>query len=152
MRQRSRPWWPSHELRDLHHFGAVVRSDDPASQREGWQALHKYGVRTVIGLRPVGAVDSWCQAADIRDGRLFRPINRRDHLSGHRVSAAAINRIDPTRRGSNGHRPRPLLHPLRAGFATAAAEAGVDERSIMAQAGHKSLTVARATSGGAVPR
>ena len=34
-------------------------------------------------------------------------------------------------------------HPLRAGLATAAAEAGVDERSIMAQTGHRSVTVAR---------
>ena len=34
-------------------------------------------------------------------------------------------------------------HSLRAGLATAAAEAGVDERSIMAQTGHKSLTVAQ---------
>jgi integrase len=34
-------------------------------------------------------------------------------------------------------------HSLRAGLATAAAEAGVDERAIMAQTGHRSLTVAR---------
>ena len=34
-------------------------------------------------------------------------------------------------------------HSLRAGLATAAAEAGASERAIMNQTGHKSLTVAR---------
>ena len=34
-------------------------------------------------------------------------------------------------------------HSLQAGLATAAAQAGVSERIIMAQTGHKSVTVAR---------
>lgn len=39
--------------------------------------------------------------------------------------------------------PRPYsAHSLRAGLATSAAEAGVSERAIMAQTGHRSLTVA----------
>lgn len=39
-------------------FGSVVRSDNPARlSPRGWQELHAYGVRTVIGLRTVGAVD-----------------------------------------------------------------------------------------------
>ena len=39
-------------------FGAVVRSDNPAylTQR-GWASLHDYGIRTVIGLRTIGADD-----------------------------------------------------------------------------------------------
>ena len=55
-------------VRDLggystHHgrrtgFGSVVRSDNPARlSPRGWQELRAYGVRTVIGLRTVGAVD-----------------------------------------------------------------------------------------------
>ena len=40
--------------------------------------------------------------------------------------------------------PRPYsAHSLRAGLATAAAEAGVAERAIMNQTGHRSLLVAR---------
>jgi integrase len=40
--------------------------------------------------------------------------------------------------------PRPYsAHSLRAGPATAAAEAGVAERAIMNQTGHRSLVVAR---------
>lgn len=39
-------------------FGSVVRSDNPARlSPRGWQELRSYGVRTVIGLRTVGAVD-----------------------------------------------------------------------------------------------
>ena len=101
-----------------------------------------YGSR--LETCPVRAVDAWCEAADIRDGRLFRPINRGDHLSGPGVSAAAVNRIVQRAVARTGTDPaRYSAHSLRAGFATAAAEAGVDERSIMAQTGHKSLTVAR---------
>lgn len=45
---------------------------------------------------------------------------------------------------ATGIDPEPYsAHSLRAGLATAAAEAGVSERAIMAQTGHRSLTVAR---------
>jgi integrase len=93
---------------------------------------------------PVRAADAWCQAARISEGRLFRPVNRGDHLSGRELSAAAINRIVQRAVARTGADPIPYsAHSLRAGLATAAAEAGVDERSIMAQTGHKSVTVAR---------
>jgi integrase len=43
-----------------------------------------------------------------------------------------------------GYDPKPYsAHSLRAGLATAAAEAGVSERAIMNQTGHRSLLVAR---------
>lgn len=39
-------------------FGAVVRSDNPAYlTRQGWTDLCGYGIRTVVGLRTVGADD-----------------------------------------------------------------------------------------------
>lgn len=60
------------------------------------------------------------------------------------MSAAAVNRIVQRAVARTGTDPAPYsAHSLRAGFATAVAEAGIDERSIMAQTGHKSLTVAR---------
>ncbi len=48
--------------------------------------------------------------------------------------AAAAAKLDPAKYAG---------HSLRAGLATAAAEAGVSERAIMAQTGHKSLPVVR---------
>jgi integrase len=93
---------------------------------------------------PVRAVSAWCQAARIDAGRLFRPVNRGGRLSGTQLSAAAVNRIVQRAVARTGIDPTPYsAHSLRAGLATAAAEAGVDERSIMAQTGHKSVTVAR---------
>jgi integrase len=93
---------------------------------------------------PVRAADAWCQAARIDAGRLFRPVNRGGRLSGTQLSAAAVNRIVQRAVARTGTDPTPYsAHSLRAGLATAAAEAGVDERSIMAQTGHKSVTVAR---------
>ena len=48
--------------------------------------------------------------------------------------AAAAADLDPERYAG---------HSLRAGLATSAAAAGVEERAIMAQTGHKSAAVAR---------
>ncbi|MGH2767918.1 MAG: hypothetical protein ACRDIF_03060 [Actinomycetota bacterium] len=60
------------------------------------------------------------------------------------MSAAGANRIVQRAVRRAGVDPRPYsAHSLQAGLATAAAEAGVAERSIMNQTGHRSLVVAR---------
>ncbi len=61
-----------------------------------------------------------------------------------RGSAQCLRRLSPTARSIG--RPRPSNyagHSLRAGLATAAAAAGVSERSIMEQTGHKSEAMVR---------
>ena len=60
-------------------------------------------------------------------------------LSGYDVArivkrAAQLAGLDPARYAG---------HSLRAGLATSAAAAGVEEREIMRQTGHKSMVVAR---------
>jgi integrase len=64
---------------------------------------------------------------------------RGERLSGKSIAllvkaAARAAGLDPAKYGG---------HSLRAGFATAAAQAGAAERSIMAQTGHKSLPMVR---------
>ena len=93
---------------------------------------------------PVRATRAWLTAAGIAQGPLFQAINRHDQLLPGRLSpqgvaravkrAAAAAGLDPTRYAG---------HSLRAGLATAAAEAGVSERAIMAQTGHKSVPMVR---------
>jgi len=93
---------------------------------------------------PVRALRAWLAAASIAQGPLFQAINRHDQLLPGRLSpqgvaravkrAAAAAKLDPTKYAG---------HSLRAGLATAAAEAGVSERAIMAQTGHKSLPMVR---------
>ena len=93
---------------------------------------------------PVTAYQAWVKASDIADGPLFRAISRHGHLAETRLTpravaliikraAIAIN-LDPTHYAG---------HSLRAGLATAAAQAGVCERDIMKQTGHRSERMVR---------
>ncbi len=93
---------------------------------------------------PVRAVDAWCQQARLSDGPLFRPVDRHGRLGPGRLSAAGANRLVQRAVTRAGLPPgRYSAHSLRAGLATSAANAGVSERSIMNQTGHRSLVVAR---------
>jgi integrase len=82
---------------------------------------------------PVRATRAWISDADLREGPLFRAVDRhgnvRGPLSGHDVArivqrAAARGGLDPKRFSG---------HSLRAGLATSAARAGKSDRAIMAQ-------------------
>lgn len=94
---------------------------------------------------PVRALRNWLAAAGIEQGWIFRrldPNTRRildQPLSGYwvaRTVQAAVSAAggDPTLYAG---------HSLRSGLATAAAEHGASERSIMEQTGHKSLQQVR---------
>ena len=75
---------------------------------------------------------------------MLRSVNRHGQLSAERLTdrtvalvvkrAALVVGLDPTRLAG---------HSLRAGLATAAAKAGKSERAIMAQTGHRSVTMVR---------
>jgi site-specific recombinase XerD len=86
---------------------------------------------------------AWLASAGITDGAVFRRVDRHGCVHGQ-LSAQTVRvvvRDAATRAGLDADRF--AGHSLRAGLATAAAAAGVSERSIMAQAGHKSVVVAR---------
>jgi integrase len=93
---------------------------------------------------PVRAVHAWLSASGIVDGPLFRAVNRHGHLMQKRLSDRTVAEVvkrsltsaGMSRRGYSGH-------SLRAGFVTQAAMAGVSERSIQEQSGHRSLVVLR---------
>jgi len=92
----------------------------------------------------VRAVEAWCQAARIDDGALFLSFDRRGRLTQQRLHPSAVPRIVRRAVAATGMNPDSYsAHSLRAGLATAAAAAGVSERAIMAQTGHRSLIVAR---------
>jgi integrase len=93
---------------------------------------------------PVRALRAWLDAARITTGPLFRPVTRHGNVGSARLTAASANRIVQRAVRRAGLDPRPYsAHSLRAGLATSAAEAGVSERAIMNQTGHRSLAVAR---------
>ncbi|NTU85099.1 MAG: site-specific integrase [Chloroflexales bacterium] len=93
---------------------------------------------------PVRAVRAWKELAGLSEGPLFRPINRHGQVRPRRLTGHAVATIVKRAATLAGLEPAHFSgHSLRAGLATAAAQAGVSERVIMRQTGHKSLPVLR---------
>lgn len=86
---------------------------------------------------PVEALSSWLDASGITGGPLFRPVDRTGHVRRGRLSScsvALIVRRAANLAGMNADQVAELgAHSLRSGLATSAAQAGVEERLIMAQ-------------------
>jgi len=93
---------------------------------------------------PVRALRAWLDAAGIAGGPLFRGITRHDSLLPDRLSDKGVARVVKRAAAAAGLDPGAYSgHSLRAGLATAAAQAGISERAIMAQTGHKSIPMVR---------
>ncbi len=92
---------------------------------------------------PVRAWNTWKEVAGITDGMAFRSITRHGKL-GTSLSDRAVAEVIKRRAKAAGLDYQDYSgHSLRAGLATAAAQAGVSERVIAKQTGHKSLPVLR---------
>lgn len=95
------------------------------------------------GTCPVRAYVAWLEAGAITEGAVFRSINRHGHIGG-RLCARAVALIVKKHAEAAGLDPALYAgHSLRAGLATSAAMAGVSERSIMQQTGHRSVAMVR---------
>lgn len=93
---------------------------------------------------PVRSYQAWLQASGITSGPIFRPINRHGQVRPTRLFDKAVALIVKRTATAAGLDATQFAgHSLRAGLATAATTAGVSERAIMNQTGHKSVTVAR---------
>ena len=93
---------------------------------------------------PVTIIKRWLNISKITSGPLFRRFSKGSKLSSNRLTDQSIallikdylNKIGIDSKDYSGH-------SLRSGFATSAAESGVEERSIMAMTGHKSAEMVR---------
>ncbi len=93
---------------------------------------------------PVRSLQAWLAAANIASGPIFRPIDRHGNVRPSRLTSDAVARIVKRAAGAAGLQAGEFAgHSLRAGLATSAAAAGVSERSIMKQTGHKSVQMVR---------
>jgi integrase len=112
------------------------------ADQEGAGAVLAVG-RTGTTTCPVTAFQAWVSAAGIETGRVFRCLNRHGHL-GPKLSTNAVAEIVQRRAALAGLDPQSFAgHSMRAGFATAAAMAGVEERTIMKQTRHRSAATVR---------
>jgi len=93
---------------------------------------------------PVGAVKAWLAAAGAKLGPVFVGVNRHGKLTGQRLAGEDVARIVKAVANTVGLDSATFSgHSLRAGLVTSAAKAGKSERAIMAQTGHRSVTMVR---------
>lgn len=92
----------------------------------------------------VRALRRWLDRASIHRGAVFRRMHRGDRVGPHRLTAQSVALIVKRRAHTAGLTPDELAgHSLRAGYATSAARAGVEERKIANVTRHKNLPVLR---------
>jgi integrase len=96
---------------------------------------------------PVAALRRWLVAAGIREGCVFRRVDRNDRPGAGALSAEAVRLILRARAALAGYDAAALArlspHSLRAGCITTLARAHVHERDIMAHSRHASASVMR---------
>ena len=93
---------------------------------------------------PVRALEAWLEASGISDGPIFRRVTCWGRAGDRRLSDQVVALVVKERALAAGLDPRRYAgHSLRAGLATAAARAGVEERDIMRQTGHRSERMVR---------
>ena len=92
----------------------------------------------------VRALRAWLEAAGIHRGPVFRRMRRGDTVGAERLTGQSVALIVKRRSKAAGLGPEQLSgHSLRAGYVTAAAAAGVEERKIANVSRHKDLPVLR---------
>ena len=93
---------------------------------------------------PVVSLKKWIEISKITSGALFRRFSKGSKLSESRLTDQTVALLIKEYLKLAGIDSRNYSgHSLRSGFATSAAESGVEERSIMTMTGHKSSEMVR---------
>ena len=93
---------------------------------------------------PVVSLKKWIDVSKIKSGALFRRFNKGSKISENRLTDQTVALLIKEYLGLAGIDNKNYSgHSLRSGFATTAAESGVEERSIMAMTGHKTSEMVR---------
>ena len=93
---------------------------------------------------PVVSVQNWIKISNISSGPLFRRFTKGSNLSEKRLTDQTVALLIKEYSDLAGLDSKNYSgHSLRSGFATSAAEADVEERTIMAMTGHKSTEMVR---------
>jgi site-specific recombinase XerD len=93
---------------------------------------------------PVVSIQKWIEISKINSGAIFRRFTKGSNLSEKRLTDQTVALLIKEYLGLAGIDNKNYSgHSLRSGFATSAAEAGAEERTIMAMTGHKSTEMVR---------
>lgn len=131
------------DVADLHINGKLaikVRKSKTDQEGKGLtKTIPPIGDKAVD---PITALKDWLAASGVQSGPLFRRIDKWGVLHDGRLDDKTIARIVKDAAQRAGLEPVQFAgHSLRSGFITEAAGAGVEDRDIAAQTGHKSMTV-----------
>ena len=112
----------------------------------------QFGVGLVKGIPyfnntqycPVLSLKKWIEVSHINSGPIFRRFSKGSKLTNNRLTDQTVALIIKKYLKLAGIESKNYSgHSLRSGFATSAAESGVEERNIMAMTGHKSPEMVR---------
>ena len=93
---------------------------------------------------PVVSLKKWLEVSKIVSGPIFRRFTKGSKLSNNRLTDQTVALLIKKYLQLAGIDSKNYSgHSLRSGFATSAAESGVEERNIMAMTGHKSTEMVR---------
>ena len=93
---------------------------------------------------PVLSLKQWIDVSNILSGPLFRRFSKGSKLTENRLTDQTVALLIKKYLKLAGMDSKNYSgHSLRSGFATSAAEAGAEERNIMAMTGHKSTEMVR---------
>ena len=123
----------------------TVRRSKADQEQEGAQVAVPYAQEP--DRCAVRALRRYLDAAGIHRGPVFRQLRRGDNLTDQRLSDQSVALIVKRRATAAGVPPELLSgHSLRAGYATAAAAAGVEERKIANVTRHRTCPSCAGTS------
>lgn len=134
------------DIEDLEFNGEGVTVTIRRSKTDQESAGRKVGIPYGRNIKtcPVRALQAWIADAGITTGPAFRAVTQRGNVAPDRLSDRAVALIIKKAAEAAGMDPAQFAgHSLRAGLATSAAAAGVQERDIMAQTGHTSEKMVR---------
>ena len=93
---------------------------------------------------PASHLKKWIKISNIKNGPIFRRFAKGCSLTSHRLTDQSVALLIKRYLELAGIENKNYSgHSLRSGFATASAESGADERSIMAMTGHKTTQMVR---------
>lgn len=134
---------------DLEHLtrtndGLIVELGRTKTDQEGKGRVVAIPPARHPELCPIAALEAWLSAAGIREGAVFRGVDRHGNVRPKRLSTQAVANVIKRSVERVGLDPRQFSgHSLRSGFITAAALAGKSEDVIRSHTGHKSILQVR---------
>lgn len=133
------------DVRDLafRSDGLVVKVRRSKTDQDGKGTVVGIGYGT-NGTCPLVALRKWVAGARIESGPVFRGVDRHGNVAAARLNSQAVCRVIKKLVPRAGLDPAHYSgHSLRAGFATSAAAAGIEEREIAKVTRHASVQVLR---------